>query len=343
VRALAIDPKIPGLMFAGTAGGVFRSTNDGEEWGNHSDQLGNLDVRDLTFDDVGRLFAATGGGVFELTGAVWTERSAGLSDLDLRSVAVYRDYRFVASATGVARQVGEPTEAWTAWNSGLDNLDVNLVYADTARGYLRIFACTNGDGLYIADQLTPVLLLRVQIAAIPGQVELRFATSWEQDHAGFEVERRLEEEFEFTLRTTELLTGGPEYIFVDQDSRLSAGSEVWYRLIAVALNGNRQVLEPFLVRIPAPSASVVAQPARIGVSPNPFASEVQLEVAGGKGGFIRIRDTAGRNIRILPVGADGLLMWNGKGENGAPVASGIYFLTLEGPGGRATARALKMQ
>jgi len=343
VRALAIDPQVPGLIYAGTSGGVFRSSDDGQEWASHSNQLGNLDVRDLAFDGDGRLFAATGGGVFELTSGIWTERNNGLSDLDLRSLAIYRSHRFVASASGVSRQAGEPTEVWTPWTSGLVNLDVSFVHADTARGYLRIFACTNGDGVYLADQLTPVLLARLTVAALPGQVELRFATTWEANHAGFEVERQLPGERDFTLRTTELLTGGPEYHFVDEDSRLIAGSEVWYRLVAVATNGSRQVLAPFSVSIPAAGPQAAAPAVRLAVFPNPFGGEAQLAVAGGKGGVVRIRDASGRNVRTLPVAVDGLLTWDGRSESGAPVASGIYFLTLEGPGGRATSRALKVQ
>jgi photosystem II stability/assembly factor-like uncharacterized protein len=348
VRALAIDPLVPSRIYAGTGdAGVFRSTDGGLAWAAYSTDLGNLEVRDLEAGTDGRLLAATAGGVFELVGDVWAARNDQLSDLDLRSLAVYRTHRFVGTPSGVFLQVGEPTEAWTQWNSGLTNLDVRAVYADTAGGRLRVFACTEGDGVFVADQPTAVELARMEVVASPGRVELRFATAWEEDHLGFYVERRLPRESDYASRTENYLSGGPEYCFVDQDSRLSAGMEVWYRLVALAANGFRETLAPFRVLIPAagppPAGPPPAGPAaQLQVLPNPFAVGVQLQVTGGKGGIVRIRDASGRTLRTLLVTADGLLPWDGRSESGAPLASGVYFLTLEGPGGIATSRALKV-
>ncbi len=39
IRALAIDPAAPAILYAGTGGGVFKSTNGGEEWSQSNDGL----------------------------------------------------------------------------------------------------------------------------------------------------------------------------------------------------------------------------------------------------------------------------------------------------------------
>jgi len=74
VRALAIDPSHPMLVYAGTAaGGVFRSTDQGETWGPFNQDLGSLSITSLAVDPANprRIYAGTGGaacaGVFVLT------------------------------------------------------------------------------------------------------------------------------------------------------------------------------------------------------------------------------------------------------------------------------------
>ncbi len=342
VQALVIDPTTPELLYAGTdSAGVFHSTDGGLGWSPLINGLASLDVRDLAFDADGHLFSATSGGLFELVSGLWEARNDGLTDLDLRSLAIYRTHRFVASAGGVFRQIGDSTMPWSAWNPGLPTLDVRAVYADTARGRLRLFACAEGFGLYQADQPTPVLLARLEVEAAPGRVELRFAPANPEDVIGFRVERRLAGEYEFMLRSGEApLEGGPEYRFVDDDARLAAGSEAWYRLVAIAANGELEFLPPFPVAIPWASAAA-PRPA-LAANPNPFSDRLELGVTGGKGGVLRIQDVTGRTVRTLRIDRDGLLRWDGKSE-GREVASGFYFLTLDAPGGKATARVVKLR
>lgn len=63
VQALVVNAS--GDVFAGTqGGGVFRSTDQGTNWTGVNAGLTNLDVRSLAINPRGDLFAATGGGVF---------------------------------------------------------------------------------------------------------------------------------------------------------------------------------------------------------------------------------------------------------------------------------------
>jgi photosystem II stability/assembly factor-like uncharacterized protein len=81
VSALAIDPKDPRVVYAGTEGGVFKSTSYGDTWAHASEGLGNLTVRTLALDprDPRILWAGTDKGLFKTTdgGATWSPPGTG--------------------------------------------------------------------------------------------------------------------------------------------------------------------------------------------------------------------------------------------------------------------------
>ncbi len=65
--AVAIDPRSPSTVYAGSSGaGVFRSADGGATWSAASDGLTNLDVRSLLVDpsSPSTIYAGTSGGVF---------------------------------------------------------------------------------------------------------------------------------------------------------------------------------------------------------------------------------------------------------------------------------------
>jgi len=68
VRELAINPRNPSTLYAGTPVGIFKSSNGGDSWTAMNDGLSNTDVLSLAIDpaDPDRLYAGTaGGGIFE--------------------------------------------------------------------------------------------------------------------------------------------------------------------------------------------------------------------------------------------------------------------------------------
>jgi len=67
--ALAVDPRDPQTLFAGTfQNGVLQSRDGGQTWVSRNEGLANLTINALVIDSSGgRLHAATDGGVFELT------------------------------------------------------------------------------------------------------------------------------------------------------------------------------------------------------------------------------------------------------------------------------------
>ena len=70
VEALAIDPRTPTIIYAGTTrGGVFKSTDSGRTWRAINEGLANLRVTVLVIDpnDPFTIYASTeGNGVFVL-------------------------------------------------------------------------------------------------------------------------------------------------------------------------------------------------------------------------------------------------------------------------------------
>ncbi|HUP42101.1 MAG TPA: hypothetical protein VM599_02705 [Thermoanaerobaculia bacterium] len=71
VHELVFDPRNPKVVWAASLqAGVLRSTDGGASWSPSNRGLTHLEVRDLAFDPEGRvLLAATGNGVFRLSGA----------------------------------------------------------------------------------------------------------------------------------------------------------------------------------------------------------------------------------------------------------------------------------
>jgi uncharacterized protein (TIGR03437 family) len=72
--SIVIDPSDHSTVYAGTGGGVFKSTNAAQSWTAASTGLGTLNVRILTMDALnGVLYAVTLSGLFQSTdrGASW--------------------------------------------------------------------------------------------------------------------------------------------------------------------------------------------------------------------------------------------------------------------------------
>ena len=89
VLALAINAN--GDVFAGTAGGgVFRSTDNGNNWSQINTGLTGTVVQALTINASGNIFAGTEVGVFRSTdnGDTWTQINTGLTATRVFALAI---------------------------------------------------------------------------------------------------------------------------------------------------------------------------------------------------------------------------------------------------------------
>ena len=84
VLALAIDPGVTSTIYAGTAAGVFKTTNGGMNWSRSSNGLTNLDVRAIVIDPIttANVYAGTARGVFKSIdgGTSWSPASTNLGN-----------------------------------------------------------------------------------------------------------------------------------------------------------------------------------------------------------------------------------------------------------------------
>jgi photosystem II stability/assembly factor-like uncharacterized protein len=97
-----------GLIFVGTSNyGVYRSTDSGLSWNSVNNGISSLDVRSISINKQGKIFAGTSNGVFVTIddGDYWSPRNSGLLDVPILSLLCDSlDYLYAATmSTGVYR------------------------------------------------------------------------------------------------------------------------------------------------------------------------------------------------------------------------------------------------
>ena len=133
--------------------------------------------------------------------------------------------------------------------------------------------------------------------------------------------------------------------FVDTDVR--PGEELWYRLVATMTDGSQDVVEPGAIyaRIDGVLGLSLSPPV-----PNPFNASAAFEFTVPSGGglvTLTVYDLAGRAVRTLvsePAGKGRHTAgWDGTDDDGRRVAGGVYFVTLEVPGGVVAQKAVLLR
>ncbi len=188
-------------------------------------------------------------------------------------------------------------------------------------------------GVSTADPaLVPVLLSRFTATAAAGGVfRLEWTTGSEFSQAGFHVERATAPDGPTTRLTGSLLTGGPDYTFVDATPPAGA---IWYWLVAVDRGGREERVGPLAVSVGDPAATRF-----LGAAANPSRGPASISWNLAQSGPVRLDlfDAAGRWIRTLvdelrPAGA-GSAHWEGTTADGGRAAAGQYFLRFRTPEG----------
>ena len=161
VQALAIDlsqgsivgsptPPVYVGTNAPTVGGVFRSPDRGQSWGNFSTGLGNLNVLTLLTDTLGNVYAGTNGapGVSKSPGAAvggnWSTFNTGLTNTVVNALVIEAGGAniYAGTAGGVFTS---PTNAvnWVAFNTNLAGPPVVLSLAvDNSSNGINVYAGT---------------------------------------------------------------------------------------------------------------------------------------------------------------------------------------------------------
>ena len=114
-----------GAIFAGIYGdGVFRSTDNGENWTQVNNGLTATFVLSFTTNVSGDIFAGTyfGGGVFRSTddGETWTEKNNGLIATEVRAIAINSNDTIFAGTYGIGMfRSSDSGQNWEKINNGL--------------------------------------------------------------------------------------------------------------------------------------------------------------------------------------------------------------------------------
>ena len=127
VYSLAIDPTNTQVIYAGTNGGVFKSTNGGSTWSEINNGLTNTDVRSLAIDPTSTqvIYAGTYGGVvFKSTngGESWESKSLGLANTSVLSLAIdptSTQTIYAGTWDGGVFKSTNGGSSWSAMNNGL--------------------------------------------------------------------------------------------------------------------------------------------------------------------------------------------------------------------------------
>ncbi|MBN1997769.1 DUF11 domain-containing protein [candidate division KSB1 bacterium] len=180
----------------------------------------------------------------------------------------------------------------------------------------------------------PVELTAFTAVAMGNTVELSWTTQSETENLGFDIYRAEENMSGFIKLNRELLKGlgtsevGRDYHYTDRT--VLAGKTYFYKLADVDYKGQVTMHEEVkTVHIEAPSEYVLEQN-----YPNPFNPETKIRFKLKAAGQceIKIFNLKGQKVRTLTAGyrsaGTHVISWDGKGDTGNIMPSGIYLYEL---------------
>jgi photosystem II stability/assembly factor-like uncharacterized protein len=154
INVVAIDPRVPKTIFAGTSAGVFKSVNGGVTWSPANTGLPVTSVTTVAIDPAApqTLYVGTeSSGVFKSTdeGSTWSSVSAGLPDLSV-SVLVIDPTSARSLYAGIGHEIYRSTDAGSSWASvhTLSSASSVTALAIDPASPQTLYAGTNNSGMF---------------------------------------------------------------------------------------------------------------------------------------------------------------------------------------------------
>ncbi len=224
--------------------------------------------------------------------------------------------------------------AATLWDSTVAGNDRShfMVAAHTATP--SVFWFSDPDSCYSVDNLAPAVPLGLagEQSYTPEGLQMTWDPNIESDLYGYRIYRGLTDDF---------VPGPGNFVTATPDTFSFDGGWTWdsgyfYKVSAVDIHGNESQYALFIPTevtgddpAPLPEATFLAQN-----FPNPFNPITTIRFGLNEPGHIslRIYDAAGRLVTTLidesrPAGSY-TAEWNGLGDGGSRVSSGVYFYRL---------------
>lgn len=182
------------------------------------------------------------------------------------------------------------------------------------------------DSGYSIDNSISTLLQAYTCQLTDNKVSISWRLSTDRFTRAFTIDRSADRA-EFTrIETPRILVTTGEYSFIDDT--VIPGREYSYRVGLTEDGLSRNLFETEIIQIPEATLTLYQN------SPNPFnpSTTISWFLPGAMHVRLEIFDVSGRSIRLL--GDEELepgqhsIIWDGRGENGSAVSSGIYFLRL---------------
>ncbi|MDZ7330959.1 MAG: T9SS type A sorting domain-containing protein [candidate division KSB1 bacterium] len=186
-----------------------------------------------------------------------------------------------------------------------------------------------------SSPLIPVELISFSAMVSNYQVTISWTTATETENLGFHLFRSTDPEQDYQKITPALIKGSGSsaqahsYSFIDRNVQPS--QTYYYKLADVDYSGNMRFHGPI-------SVTVDAKPSGYSLSqnyPNPFNPETAINFSLKEAGKVtlKIYNLQGQLVRTLvdeeKLAGSYSVMWNGTADNGAKLASGIYYYTLK--------------
>lgn len=175
-------------------------------------------------------------------------------------------------------------------------------------------------------------------------VQLNWGTNYEHNNMGFNILRGNAQNGEYKRITKALVPANEEREYQYVDSAVEPGRKYFYRLEDVSFSGKTTLHPPIQIQLERPTTYELSQN-----YPNPFnpVTQIRFQLPEPTQVRLEVYNLLGQCIRTLVQEklnpGTHLVLWDGRNENGQPVASGIYFYHIRTEKFRQTKRMLLLK